>query len=136
MRQHVCFVIHPLSLQKLNTLMLGNNYRLSYFPPSLDVLVELEDLDLFQTAIEPPWNDWVEDLGHEKTQVSLKHITRFYRRFDRCKESCMALLLTKRKESRGILSILPYDIVKIIARFLYTTKKEGCWEEDYPFRDM
>ena len=109
------------------------------------VLSQLELCHIYDGMNDEDWSDeerrsyfWLQRAikqGYGKAEGFKQKRSRFikYRRVENCQKMVLLLLLNRKYEKyTTMLSIFPYDIVLIISKFLWQTRREEIWEMKVP----
>ena len=116
MTEEVC------SLKKLTWLNVSQN-RLKTLPSQLTKLKSLSYLNVSSNDLAWQWNT-------HAAKTNLHRISEVYEPIDKARSTSLCLIWL-RKKFRGKLGrfgLIPKEIVREIAIFIYSTKYEACWD--------
>lgn len=109
-------------------------YRKSAEQGYVYAIIELADLLylIIRNAAALYWFKRLREFGYEHKRYAEEYLTKYKIVFDKiesCRNSCFALI-TIRKYYQSMLSVLPKDIVILLAKYLWTTREEVVWVQE------
>jgi TPR repeat protein len=64
-----------------------------------------------------------------KIQRGFHPVLKMFARIEKCQLACYQLMMIRRRR-QSVLCCIPRDVVQLIAKILWTTKEEECWEKE------